>query len=536
MERVNIKKHLVFCIYFLIILLGFINLFVDLNHKSFDPDEYNMLLKLNKSHDFAQFIKSSQYGIMLKIHLFCAYHLSGKSLAALRFIGALFGFLTILLSLYIHKKYFFSNTAISFAFVFILSFNAYLIKFSRWGMVIYGEILFISVLVFMVFLRMISNRFNSSKKEKILYLILFSYSVILMPGFLLPITIGLIIVHIIYLFNVNFSFSKLLCFINYMKLYFILPAIVTFSVLYFFPFSQLTNPRPSIHHLYFCLGNYPKNIGGLLSFFIDRSSSFLYTALHFNGSLFFPKFINTNSILLYFIIFLGLISIFLSIFKKKNSINNFLFFYVMLNFGSIFILSILGYYPFGSIRYGSYFLIPILIILGFGLSVIVDFIKLITKKLANDSAKKMGSLILLVLFFTLLLFSLIKTIESSQIISVHKRINFNKIKNTIRNANYDFLLFDHDTNLFLKVEKIKINKKRSESMGSNQPGRRNKPSGKFIDFVSNESKTKSILVISFRPFSKRGYPGYYQFVSKRLFCAYTIHIRYVYVSMWTNSK
>ncbi len=370
----------------ILILFGLTLTFI-VYHHFFSPDEADVANLTRTAKDFSEFNEKYLGGGPLGRLIFYGFLRTFQlGLPGNQALACAITFLTFLHLLYISKKFlgFRGFTLLIPAFVFATS--SPVIAFGSWGFYIYAEMILFSSLFLHLLLSLESNP-NLSLNRGLAILFLLVFMVIMVIHCALP---AIILLGVFFIQRMRKWVSKTpseemngknlaVQTLKQLKVPLLLgvPVLATgVGLVLYYSSPELSQPRRSLWPLYFPHSDLPHSPEGLATFISTRTvwlfrSVFGIYRAEFIQSLRMEDYRPKFSIGIVFLNLAFCIGMIRSIFLTK-SIRFPIALYVLLVVVATLILSLLGFYPYGIVRYLLFLLIPILMITSFGIRDLID--------------------------------------------------------------------------------------------------------------------------------------------------------------------
>ncbi len=353
-----------------ILIVGFAIRFVEVTNDTFGFDEYACMMDVEKSLPSYVNGRAGCYGISLLVHYWLSHRLLGSSLIDYRTMSLIAGILLLIIVTFCLMRFFPSDKGICIVVLCVLIFNSNLLYLSRYSMFAYGNTLLVSVAMFFLFMRLAEGPIEKKMWLWMSFIILipaFFSSIVLM----VPLATGVfsVIVFRWWRFNDSRNLAALCRCLWELKPLLIFP--LTYLIInIMFPITNLgADKRPDMAPLFFTTSNFSQDILGVMKFTLTRTFSLFWGML---GIIVKNSFITKAMMIIYFL--LAGLAVLQAVRGKVDQRINFTIFFLLITLVAIIGASVMGFYPYGRVRYTPYLILPTIILIGFGGSLVFRWI------------------------------------------------------------------------------------------------------------------------------------------------------------------
>jgi hypothetical protein len=331
----------------------------------FDHDTYSMMRGIEKS--FAEYSEvTASFAFPLRVHYWFSYRIFGGSLAGYQALPVFSSILTVVVVYWGIRRYWHSAEGVCSFALLLLVYNPHSLLLASYAMFTYANSLFVSAFLYFLFLRLSRGELMPKKW------ILIAFAIIPMAFFsnltvIVPVITGVFSVVVFRWLHASASRNIGQVWRTLKEMWPLAIFPLTYIVIYsLYPFTNIgPDKRPDMAHLFFYSSPYSKDFWGVLQF-ISYNTYSLFSGLLF-GVERFPA--------LGFIIFVMAITLMIPTFVRlvRDRVGPdalFTLTYIAVTFLTILAGGLAGYYPFGNERYADYMLIPLVVFLGYNMSLI----------------------------------------------------------------------------------------------------------------------------------------------------------------------
>jgi len=500
-----------------IAVTGVLALWLDLGASDFQPDEYHFMKLVHKSlpdYVFAFVEPAGQ-----EIQFWLCNRVFGGSLTGYRLPAAIAGALHLALVMFVIRRFWPSRPLIAPYVGAMLAFSASVFYYGRWGIATHAEGVLIASFLILTFTHMVVTPLR--KKTAILVVV---PGTCLLPWIyfplIVPLCVGLGVLVVARIFRPPAAvgkgwwkrFADLLCF---------LPAVVSCVLAFVSDRSVIIGYHPvSIANLYFVTSGYEQTLAGAVKYAFDSSRGVVEGLVYLDGSI--PPSIRRWAFRTWLVLFaVGVLFTFVRrpIDLKRLAV---LVLGVLIASADL-LLCFLDKYPYGDARYAFSLLIPVLLLAGHGLSDLVEL--LILKPIRPvmvalfyepgvPAAARRAKTCLLLVVLAVFLSGSVRQVSALHKMRVKMRSTNDAIISLVKEGNYDVLLADNYTLLWLDIRAPEAFKK-LHTMGFSLDSRKDPPKDYLIRIVNEKnSRVQTVLVLTWgwnKPWdevTEEDYPGF----------------------------
>jgi len=469
-----------------VLIVGFTIRFVEVTNDTYDFDEYVIMLDVEKSLPSYVDGRSGYFHFSLLAHYWISYRLLGNSLIAYRTMSLIAGILLLILVTSCLIRFFPSDKGICLVVLLILILNSNALYLTRYSMFSYGNSFLLSSGLFFLFMRLaegpIKNRQWLWISAGLLPAAFFS-NIIMM----VPLAIGTLLVIVFRWWR----FADLRNLVGLWRWLWELKPLLVFPFTYLiihvlFPYKHLgAESRPDMAPLFFTTSIFSQDVIGLMKFTLIRTLRLFWGML---VTIFKSDFVNIAMMILFFL--LAGLTVLQAVRGKVDQRIKFTIFFLLITNVAILGASVMGFYPYGSIRYTPYLILPTIILIGFGGSLVCRWI--------SNSFLLIPFLqvILVCLSLVVLIFGVYITVNRYNSFSITNKENDSVIE-WIMSHDADLILSDAYIEPVLSAKAPEIYK-RTRSMGWGTYWGKDVVPHEFVDMIARAEKVhqvNSVLVI-----------------------------------------
>jgi hypothetical protein len=416
------------------LFVGLAARFICLNADTLDYDSYSLMTDVDKSfQNFSNTMHS--FGFSLRVHYWISYRLFGGKLSDF-LIFPVIASLAALLIVYFGLNRFFNNVpGMAFVVLTLLAFNAQSIYLTRYAMFIYIGTFFVSIILYFIFLEFIMNidaRIAWYWSPIVMIAAFFSYFLTIVPLFA---GVGSVFLYRLYVRPESRNLKHLFDYVKSIWPLIFFPLVYIIALVLQPPTNVGIDKRPDMAELFLYSSFFNHESFGFLKFILKNTvtllgqilTPFRYSFLIIFFSIFiFAVVINWKSLL-------NQIKTLKTDQLSKSSPILFTLLYIFVIYIGIAGGGVFGVYPFGSMRYASYLLTPVMIVIAWliswSLKTIINYIRF------NKIIKKVF-MVVPVLLIAYGIFIVIKRNHQY----IQSNIQNKAVFNTIRQSDADLLL------------------------------------------------------------------------------------------------
>ena len=350
-----------------ILIVGVTIRFVEVTNDTFGFDEYACMMEVDQS--FPTYVKGHGCFLQILVHYWLSYRVFGGSLIAYRTMSLIAGISVLLLTALCLRRFWPSEKGICLIVLLVLIPNSNALYLTRYSMFSYGNSLLVSTGLFFLFMRLAEGPIE---KRKWLWISVGFLPAAFFSNFttMVPLATGtlLVIVFRWWRFDDSRNLAGLWRWLWELKPLLIFP--LTYLIIHIlFPFTHLgAEKRPDMAPLFFTTSNLSQDVIGVMKFTLTRTFSLflgMLVTIFKNG---FEKAI----MILYFL--LAGLAVLQAVRGKVDQRIKFTIFFLLITIIAILGASVMGFYPYGKIRYTPYLILPTIILIGFGGSLVYRWI------------------------------------------------------------------------------------------------------------------------------------------------------------------
>lgn len=472
-----------------------------------DYDSYRLMMGVDKP--FSEYYRISGFGFPLIVHYWLSYRVFGGSLSGYLVLPLMSGLATLLVVYYGLRRYWYATSGICFFTLVVLAFNNFSWYFARYPMFTFANNLFVSTLLFFLFLRLSMGKLTRRQWIWITACIIpaaFFTDLILV----VPIATGVLSVIAFRWWQSPTGRRLKNLWQSLIEMWplaiFPLTYVVTMGVLT--PDVWARAHKSSLDRWYFSSSEYANDLWGPLQFVYNNTLD-LYKALLQPVRDVLP---NVDTVILIVLGISGMILVIRIVQRRLEPEVAFTLIFVILTSCAIAVGGLLGLYPFGSPRYAYYLLIPIAILIGYTAAILIGYTASLVFKWSPHGIKKLrySKALPVIAAMTVLFFGAYVNVQAYNFYSDLTFKNHVAMQN-IRNNNADIVVFSSYVFPVLAVKAPHL----YESGYSMGWGGGDVPN-ELVEMVTGSyqaGSVKSILVIDYNPnaFANRN-PHWYQFI------------------------
>ena len=353
-----------------ILLVGFAIRFVEVTNDTFGFDEYACMMDVEKSLPSYVDGRTGCYSLSLLVHYWISYRLLGNSLIAYRTMSLIAGILLLIVVTSCLIRFFPSDKGICLVVLLVLILNGNALYLTRYSMFSYGNSLLVSAGLFFLFMRLAEGPINKRQWLWISAVILpaaFFSNMIMM----VPLATGtlLVIVFRWWRFADSRNLAGLWRWLWELKPLLVFP--FTYLIIHIlFPYTHLgAEKRPDMAPLFFTTSNLSQDILGVMKFTLTRTFSLFWGML---GIIVKNSFVTKAMMIIYFL--LAGLAVLQAVRGKVDQRIKFTIFFLLITIIAILGVSVMGFYPYGRVRYTPYLILPTIILIGFGGSLVFRWV------------------------------------------------------------------------------------------------------------------------------------------------------------------